>query len=171
MRKLITIFVVVAIITAIIWRLVPSGSLPEGKTIDRIIVFKKKQIMQVMSNGDILKTYSIALGRDPKGHKVNQGDKRTPEGDYVINDKNPLSAFHKNLGISYPNALDILNAKLKGLDPGGDIKIHGIRNGVGFIGKFHRLFNWTAGCIAVTDEEIDELYDNVKVGTPITILP
>ena len=70
--------------------------------------------MQVMSNGDILKTYSIALGRDPKGHKVNQGDKRTPEGDYVINDKNPLSAFHKNLGISYPNALDISNAKLKG---------------------------------------------------------
>lgn len=111
------------------------------------------------------------MGRSPVGDKAAEGDKRTPEGDYFVNGKNPGSGYHKNLGISYPNAEDRANANARGLSTGGDIKIHGIRNGMGFIGKFHRMFDWTAGCIAVTDEEIDELYENVKVGTPITILP
>jgi murein L,D-transpeptidase YafK len=99
------------------------------------------------------------------------GTKEHQKGEYNVNDKNPNSGFHKNLGISYPNAVDKREAKRKGLDPGGDIKIHGLRNGVGFIGKFHRLFNWTAGCVAVTDNEIDELYDAVDLGTPIIIKP
>jgi murein L,D-transpeptidase YafK len=105
------------------------------------------------------------------GDKEFEGDKRTPEGQYTINDKNSNSGFHKNLGISYPNKRDIEEAKKKKLKPGGEIKIHGIRNGFGFIGKFQRLFDWTAGCIALTDHEVDELYDSVEIGTPILILP
>lgn len=127
--------------------------------------------MEAYSDGKLIKTYKVSLGQTPLGDKQFQGDKRTPEGEYRINDKNPNSGFHKNLGVSYPNAMDIQEAKGKGLDPGGEIKIHGLRNGVGFIGKFHRLFNWTAGCIAVTDKEIDELYKSVDLGTTIIIRP
>lgn len=127
--------------------------------------------MQVLSGSEVLKTYKISLGRNASGDKEEQGDKRTPEGDYFIDGKNPGSAYHKNLGVSYPNERDVAEARSKGLDPGGDIKIHGIRNGFGFIKKFHLLFDWTAGCIAVTDDEIDELYASVKVGTPVTIMP
>ena len=100
-----------------------------------------------------------------------KGDEKTPEGIYQINNKNAKSDYHKNLGISYPNKADIKNAKRLGKQTGGDIKIHGIKNKMGFIGKFHRWFNWTQGCIAVTDEEIDELYNSVKIGTKIDIKP
>ncbi len=127
--------------------------------------------MDVLSGNEILKTYKVSLGKNAVGDKISEGDKRTPEGDYFINDKNPGSGYHKNLGISYPNAKDVADAKRLGVSPGGEIKMHGLKNGIGYIGKFHRLFNWTAGCIAVTDEEIDELYENVKIGTPISIRP
>lgn len=127
--------------------------------------------MNAYSQGKLMKTYNISIGQNPKGDKEFEGDKKTPEGEYTINDKNPLSAFHKNLGISYPNNLDIAAAKIKKLRPGGEIKIHGLKNGIGFIGKFHRITDWTAGCIAVTDQEIDELYENVEIGTPIIIKP
>lgn len=127
--------------------------------------------MRVMQGNEVIKTYRISLGRNPVGHKEIEGDKKTPEGLYFINSKNPGSAYHKNLGLSYPNHADVASAKINGRDPGGEIKIHGIRNGIGFIGKFHTIFDWTAGCIAVTDEEIDELYDHVRIGTPIEILP
>lgn len=90
---------------------------------------------------------------------------------YFINDKNPHSGYHKNLGISYPDQDDIARAKQLGKPPGGDVKIHGLRNKTGSISKFHRWYDWTLGCIAVTDEEIDELYGAVQVGTPIEIKP
>lgn len=90
---------------------------------------------------------------------------------YFIDSKNPKSGYHKNLGISYPNEEDIQNAKFEGVEPGGEIKIHGLRNGLGFIGKFHRWYDWTAGCIALTDSEIDELYRSVEMGSPILIQP
>ncbi|MBA9072554.1 murein L,D-transpeptidase YafK [Flavobacterium gossypii] len=127
--------------------------------------------MKVYSEGVLLKTYRISLGKNPVGHKQFEGDCKTPEGIYSIDGRNPNSTFHKNLGISYPNEKDLEKAKSLGKPAGGDIKIHGLRNGRGYISKFHRWRDWTAGCIAVTDVEIDELYDAVKIGAEIQIYP
>jgi len=127
--------------------------------------------MLVYSNGELIKTYKISLGKQPVGAKEFEGDKKTPEGFYFINDKNPNSGYHKNLGISYPDNDDMEYARHLGKPAGGDIKIHGIRNKIGIIGKFHRWFDWTEGCVAVTNEEIDELYEAVKIGTNIEIKP
>jgi murein L,D-transpeptidase YafK len=163
--------VLALIIIGLIYYFLPETKLPADAKIDKLIVTKSQRTMEAYSNGQLIKTYKISLGQNPVGDKEYQGDKRTPEGEYKINDKNPNSGFHKNLGVSYPNAIDKREAERKGLDPGGEIKIHGLRNGIGFIGKFHRLFNWTAGCMAVTDNEIDELYSAVNLGTPIIIRP
>jgi len=119
----------------------------------------------------LIKTYKIAIGQNSVGDKEFEGDKKTPEGNYTINSKNPNSGWHKNLGVSYPNNEDIAQAKSFGKPVGGDIKIHALRNGLGFIGKFHRSYDWTNGCIAVTNEEVDELYDIVKIGAVIEIQP
>ena len=163
--------IIILILTGALYYFFPEDKLPTDKKIDRLVVIKSKRTMAVYSGGQIIKTYKISLGRNPIGDKDFEGDKRTPEGQYKINDKNPNSGFHKNLGISYPNQKDIEEANEKKLKPGGEIKIHGIRNGLGFIGKFQRMFDWTAGCIALTDQEVEELYNSVEIGTPITILP
>lgn len=148
-----------------------ANVLPEGTVIDSLLVIKSKRELHAFAHGVRLKVYPIALGKQPVGRKRFEGDNRTPEGLYVINDKNPNSDYHKNLGISYPNAFDADSAESKGLSPGGDVKIHGLRNGIGMIGRMHRVTDWTAGCIAVTNEEIDELFRTVKVGSPICIKP
>ncbi len=149
----------------------PEPKLPSDVRIDRLVVHKAQRQLLAYSNGELVKTYTIALGKVPVGKKEFEGDKKTPEGLYSINDKNPNSGYHKNLGISYPNEADKANASKAGKPAGGAIKIHGLRNGSGFIGKFHRWFDWTLGCIAVTDEEMDELYRAVEIGTPIEIKP
>lgn len=159
------------IIIGLIYYFLPETPLPPDITIDKLIVTKSQRTMEAYSNGQLIKTYKISLGRNPLGDKEYQGDKKTPEGEYTINDKNPNSGFYKNLGVSYPSTMDKREAERRGLDPGGEIKIHGLGDGVGYIGKFHRLFNWTAGCMAVTDNEIDELYNAVDLGTPIIIKP
>ena len=138
-------------------------------TIDSIVVEKTQRKMSVYSHGTLQKTYKVALGGDPIGHKQKEGDGRTPEGRYTINDKNPKSQYHKNLGVSYPNVADRARAKAAGYPPGGDIKIHGLE--AGMVGSAHTLYDWTEGCIAVTNEEIDELFAHVPTGTPILILP
>lgn len=125
--------------------------------------------MQVFEHAKFLKTYKIALGKNPVGHKQQEGDNKTPEGFYVIESRNANSQFHKNLGISYPNASDKKYAISIGKPAGGDIKIHGLRNGKGRRGKFHRWKNWTAGCIAVTNPEMDELFDRVTDNCQIEI--
>jgi murein L,D-transpeptidase YafK len=155
----------------LVYYFLPEQKLPPHKKIDKLVVYKSKRIMEAYSKGELLKRYKISIGQVPVGDKQGEGDKKTPEGHYTINDKNPNSGFHKNLGISYPSQADIAEARSKGLSPGGEVKIHGLKSGQGFIGKFHRMLNWTAGCIAVTDEEIDELYAHVKIRTPITINP
>jgi murein L,D-transpeptidase YafK len=139
--------------------------------IDKIIIEKSKRELQVYSHDKLIKTYKISLGRNSVGKKEFEGDKKTPEGQYIINDKNPNSGYYKNLGISYPNKKDNENANRIGKNPGGQIKIHGIKNGFGWIGKLHLLMDWTAGCIALTNKEIDELYEIIKVGTPVIIKP
>lgn len=141
------------------------------QNVDSIVVLKSERRLQLYNNGHLLKTYKIALGESPVGQKHFEGDMKTPEGLYYIYDKNPNSDYHKNLGISYPNAADRAFAAKNGKSPGGSVKIHGLKNGKGYIGAAHRLTDWTHGCIAITDEEVDEIYSHTAVGTPINILP
>lgn len=145
--------------------------LPAGTTIDSIVVIKHHREMQVYSKTKLLKTYKIALGKQPVGHKQIQGDMRTPEGIYYINGKNPKSQYYKNLGISYPNKQDRQTALKLGKSPGGDIKIHGLPNDQVNISSLHCLKDWTHGCIAVTNYEMDELYNSVSIGVVVNILP
>jgi murein L,D-transpeptidase YafK len=139
--------------------------------VDSIFVVKHLRELYVYRHHKLLKIYKVALGDAPEGHKHCQGDEKTPEGLYYIDGKNPLSSCHKNLGISYPNNADRAYARKLGQPTGGDIKIHGLPNGQGYIGKAHLLHDWTNGCIGITDEEIDELYSHVKMGSPILIVP
>ena len=169
--KIIWLSIVISFIGLIVYYFYPEDMLSKNVQIDNIVVYKSKRHMLVYSNGQLLKTYKISIGLQPKGDKVFKGDNKTPEGIYFINDKNPNSICHKNLGISYPDKDDIANAKRMGKPAGGDIKLHGLFNNYGFISKFHRWIGFTYGCIMVTDEEIDELYNAVEVGTRIEIKP
>jgi murein L,D-transpeptidase YafK len=171
MKKKMWIVVLLTFLGSVLYYFYPEKPLPEGSVIDKLVVYKSKRQLLAYSKGALLKTYSIALGRQPIGDKQFEGDKKTPEGLYFINGKNPNSGYYKNLGISYPNASDMKEAKKLGKPVGGDIKIHGLRNRGGLLGKCHRWFDWTLGCIAVTNEEMDELYNAVPIGTPIEIYP
>ncbi|HNY63031.1 MAG TPA: L,D-transpeptidase family protein [Bacteroidales bacterium] len=171
MKKIIVLLILGLIIYGLIFYFKPFKPLDPSVIIDKIVVTKHQRTLDLISNDQVVKTYKISLGRVPKGAKEFEGDKKTPEGSYIIDDKNPNSAYHKNLGISYPNKADIEHADSLGKSPGGLIKIHGMKNGFGWIGRFHLLRDWTLGCIAVTDQEIDELYEYVKIGTPIEIKP
>ena len=170
-RKKIWLSIFFIFLVMTVYYFYPENKLPTDIQINKLIVYKSNGELLAYSNGKLVKTYKISIGRQPFGKKEFKGDEKTPEGIYQINNKNAKSDYHKNLGISYPNKADIKNAKRLGKQTGGDIKIHGIKNKMGFIGKFHRWFNWTQGCIAVTDEEIDELYNSVKIGTKIDIKP
>ncbi len=160
-----------ALVVAGTYNLYPQKKLPKHMVIDSMVLMKSERELIVYANGGIINTYSVALGPNPIGHKQMEGDGKTPEGTYHISGKTATSRFHKNLGISYPDETDIAHAKALSVSPGGSIKIHGLQNGLGFIGRLHTLSDWTAGCVAVTDVEIDELYECVSVGIPITILP
>lgn len=146
-------------------------SLPKNAQITRLLVLKSERKMLVYENDKLLKSYDIALGFNPIGHKQFEGDGKTPEGIYRINERNPNSAYHKNLGISYPNQQDKNYAQSQGKSAGGLIKIHGIKNGLGVIGRNHLRHNWTNGCIAVTNEEMDELFAQVVHDAEIEIRP
>jgi murein L,D-transpeptidase YafK len=160
----------VVLTTIVVWCWYPDEPLPKGIVIDKLIVYKGKRKMEAYSGSRLIKTYTIALGKSPEGHKQYEGDNKTPEGIYTINARNPHSSYHKNLGISHPNAIDKANALKLGRSPGGDIKIHGLPNGKGYTGWFHNRNDWTAGCIAVTNDEIDVLYIAVKHNAVIEIL-
>jgi murein L,D-transpeptidase YafK len=138
---------------------------------DHIVLHKKARTMELMRAGQALKTYKIALGGEPVGPKTRQGDHRTPEGVYVIDSRNAHSQFHRSLHISYPNTAGREHARKLGIATGGDIYIHGLPNGYGFIGAAHRARDWTDGCIAVTDHEIEEIWSLVENGTPVEIRP
>ena len=142
-----------------------------GIKADRIVIHKQARTLELMKAGGVLKAYKIALGGEPVGPKTRQGDHHTPEGAYLIDSRNANSQFHRSLHISYPNAADRERARKLGVSPGGDIFIHGLPNGYGWIGAAHRLHDWTDGCIAVTDKEIEEIWNLVDNGTPVEILP
>jgi len=137
-----------------------------GPEVTRVIVQKDARWMHLMHHDQVLKSYRVQLGGNPNGHKQQFGDSRTPEGNYYIDRRNPRSRFHLSLGISYPNEHDTAFAAARGVSPGGDIFIHGRGP------EFRRARgDWTAGCIAVTDREMEVIYAMIRDGTPITILP
>jgi murein L,D-transpeptidase YafK len=142
-----------------------------GTAADRIVIEKAARTLSLFSGGRKLKSYRIALGSRPRGPKQQEGDARTPEGAYVIDGRERDSAFHRALHISYPNADDRRHARARGVSPGGAIMIHGLPNGMGVIGPAHLLRDWTQGCIAVTNDEIEEIWRAVPNGTPVFIKP
>ena len=180
MNKILTSFLILSIISAALIILlitsIPTANKDQISTIkhvEKILVYKSKRRMELLDrNADVLKTYKIALGARPKGHKTQEGDEKTPEGKYAIISRNPNSSFHKSLKISYPNKMDIDQAKKRGVSPGGMIMIHGLPNGLGWLGSLHRMYDtWTDGCIAVTNGEIEEIWNLAMDGTLIEIRP
>jgi murein L,D-transpeptidase YafK len=149
----------------------PEAPLPKNSRATEVIVVKHQRKLLLRDQGRTIKSYPISLGSDPVGHKVKQGDGRTPEGRYLISGRNPNSSYYLSLRISYPSARDQAQAAKSGLDPGGDIMIHGLPNGLGWIGRLHRLMDWTQGCLAVTNREMDDLWRAVPDGTPIILEP
>ena len=138
---------------------------------DRVLIEKGPRRLTLLREGKVIKTYRVALGSNPLGHKQEEGDGRTPEGVYTIDFHKADSDYHLALHISYPNPADVSRANARGVSAGGDIMIHGLPNEQGEIGVAHGLRDWTAGCIAVTDREIEEIYRAVADGTPVEIRP
>jgi len=138
---------------------------------DRVLIEKKERRLTLLSKGEVIRTYKIALGGNPVGPKERQGDNKTPEGTYIIDSRNRNSGYHLSLRISYPNEKDKMRAKELGVSPGGDIMIHGIKNGLSWVGAYHAEVDWTKGCIAVTDEEMEEIDRLVPDGTIVEIRP
>ena len=165
----ITVLGVIAV--AVAWAVWPHSPLPDGVRADRIVVQKAERTLSLYRGPELLRSYRVALGSVPIGHKRREGDGRTPEGNYVIDYRLPDSDFHRALHISYPSPADVRAARSAGADPGGLIMVHGMKDGFGFIGRLHVLVDWTNGCIAVTDREIDEISRLVADGTPIQIEP
>ena len=135
-----------------------------AKQADQILVDTSERKMQLLRGGKVIRTYRVRLGDAPVGHKFQQGDERTPEGDYRINGRNPNSRFHLSLRVSYPNDADRRQARVRGVDPGGDIMIHGGNSAVW-------AYDWTDGCIAVTNSEIEEIWSLASTGIRIRIVP
>lgn len=144
---------------------------PASQQASEVVVLKSERRLILRRGAQEIAAYHISLGFQPQGHKRHEGDGRTPEGRYVIDWRNPQSAYHLSLHISYPNDLDAAAAAAAGVDPGGMIMIHGLPDGRHWIGGAHTLRDWTAGCIAVTSEEIEEIWRLVPDGTPIEIRP
>jgi murein L,D-transpeptidase YafK len=138
---------------------------------DKVLVLKREHKMVLLRQGKELRTYPIALGRNPVGAKERLGDHKTPEGIYILDSKNSQSGFHLAMHVSYPNQEDRKRSIAEGVDPGGDIMVHGIKNGLGWTGRYHRWVDWTDGCIAVTNPEMDQIWTAIPDGTPIEIRP
>lgn len=138
---------------------------------DKVLIEKQARRLTLLSKGQEIRTYKIALGRKPEGVKEQEGDNKTPEGTYVVDSRNRKSGYHLSLHISYPNDNDKKRAKELGVPPGGDIMIHGMKNGFGWLGRLNTWFDWTKGCIAVTDTEIEEIEQLVPNGTVVEIRP
>ena len=145
-------------------------SIPSTLIVDKVFVDKSERILKLLSKDTVVKSYRIALGDSPIGHKQQQGDQRTPVGYYTLDYKNENSIAHRSIHVSYPNAADKSQAKSRGVNPGGDIMIHGQMNGFGHLAGLNQQRDWTDGCIAVTNDEMDEIMAAVKVGTAIEIV-
>jgi murein L,D-transpeptidase YafK len=138
---------------------------------DQVLVVKSQRTLTLFSHGKVLRTYKVALGGSPVGAKEQQGDRKTPEGHYILDRRNAKSRFYKSIHVSYPTEQDKRRASQRGVAAGGDIMIHGLPNGFGWLGATHRALDWTDGCVAVTNAEMDEIWELVQDGTAIEIRP
>jgi len=170
-KYLLALLVLALIAGASAWNMWPDAPLQPGAKADLVVVHKAARRLELYRGNELLKAYQISLGRHPTGAKTQQGDGRTPEGDYRLDYRNPTSSFHRALHISYPKPEDIASARSHDVDPGGLVMVHGMRNGLGWIGRFHRIIDWTDGCVAVTNKEMDEIWDAVPDGTKIVLEP
>ena len=144
--------------------------IPTSAVIDKVFVDKSDRVLTLMSQGKAIRSYRIALGDSPVGHKQQEGDQRTPTGVYTLDYKNENSIAHRSVHISYPNTADKARAKSLGVSPGGNIMIHGQMNGFGHLAWLNQQRDWTDGCIAVTNDEMDAIMAAVEVGTVIEIV-
>lgn len=145
------------------------GSAAAQAAVDLVKVDKSKRQMYLYDGEQLVRQFSIALGGQPQGHKQQEGDQKTPEGRYVLDAINEQSSYYRSMHVSYPNAEDTARAKARGVSPGGMIMVHGQRNGAGWLAGLTQQFDWTDGCIALQNDEMDEFLRLVKVGTPIEI--
>lgn len=171
MKRVIGVAVVACAALLVGWAHWPSDALAPGLHADRVVVDKAARRLTLYRGDAPLKVYRVALGREPVGRKRRVGDGRTPEGAYRIDHRVEASGFHRALHISYPDEHDRAAAARAGADPGGAIMIHGIKNGLGWLGRAHRWLDWTDGCIAVTDDEIEEIWRAVPDGARVEIYP
>jgi murein L,D-transpeptidase YafK len=162
---------VIAVCSLLAYAVVWCGERTPSFQADRIVIIKSARTLTLLHGKKVLKTYKVALGAHAVGPKTRLGDGRTPEGLYTIDSRNAHSQFHLSLHISYPNADDRARARKWGVSPGGDIMIHGLPPAYAYLGSLHRQTDWTLGCIAVTDSEIEEIWRLVPNGTPVEINP
>jgi murein L,D-transpeptidase YafK len=148
-----------------------SAQTPSPQKADSILILKKDHLLELLAHGKVIRTYHVALGQGGLAPKQREGDGRTPEGHYTIDARSAESHYHKAFHISYPNAADKQRAARLGVSPGGAVMIHGLPNDKGCLDSAHRMYDWTLGCVALTDAEIDELWTLVPVGTPVEIRP
>ncbi|WOS63589.1 L,D-transpeptidase family protein [Sinorhizobium fredii GR64] len=153
--------------------LVLAGLFPAlgAATADKVVVYKERRVLQLFQGERLLREFPIALGGNPVGHKMREGDRRTPEGSYVLDWRNDASSFYRSMHVSYPAPEDVEAAAAKGVDPGGMIMVHGQPNYLGWLAFLTQMFDWTDGCIAVTNAEMDEIWDMVPNNTAIEINP
>lgn len=170
-RKLTACIAALLLLIFLGWIYYPAPSLPSGTKASRIVIHKSDHSLILYAKDKPIKTYRVSLGRGGLSPKQHEGDKKTPEGHYIIDHRNKNSGYYRSLHISYPNMQDRARAAKTNQSPGGDIMIHGLRNGMDFIGSMHLLIDWTRGCIALTNAEMDELWSAVPSGTPVEIFP
>jgi murein L,D-transpeptidase YafK len=156
-----------ALIAALLSLTASGQPLPASAVADRVLVLKSRRTLYLLKDGRVLKRYHVSLGGHPVGAKMREGDQRTPEGEYVLDWHNPNSDYYKSIHISYPNPRDLARARAAGVPPGGDLFIHGQPNDSTGKGKIKG--NWTEGCIAVSNSEMEEIWRAVSDGTPIVI--
>lgn len=165
-RYLLTVLIALAVLPAAA-EVAPASMVP----VDKVLVIKSERKLHLLNDGERIRSYRVSLGQEPEGHKLSAGDNRTPEGRYILDWRNAGSDFYKSIHISYPNEKDRHLAESWGLEPGGNIMIHGLPNEADDWSFAFKGLDWTDGCIAVSNKAMDEIWARVTTGTPIEIRP
>jgi murein L,D-transpeptidase YafK len=170
-KKIILLIFSIIAISVLLFLAKPFAAPEAIQNADMVIINKSARTLELKRGNTLLKRYQVSLGRNPIGPKEMEGNNKTPEGKYFIDVHKENSGYHRALHLSYPNDLQKRNAAIRGVEPGGAIMIHGLPNGLGWLGNLQRQFDWTRGCIALTNAEIEEIYNAVADGTPVIINP
>jgi murein L,D-transpeptidase YafK len=159
---------ILAFLALLLFQIAAANDIPKA---DKVLVDKSEKRLYLIKDGERFMSLPVTFGGEPKGHKVQQGDQRTPEGHYTLEWKNSNSKFYKSIRVSYPNAEDRAKAERLGVDPGGDIMVHGQANGWQWASPLLQFFSWTDGCVALSNKNMDKVWESVEPGTPIEIRP